>query len=583
MKKVIVMLFLGILLFTGCNNSVVDSKIDFQSNKVSRSISPGWDSGTIYTSGDLVSWKGKEYRAKWWTLGDEPGTTGEWGVWEDLGSSIVDTEAPTVPIDIIVGESTSTQVSFNWRDSTDNIGVTGYNIYNDQGVLVDTVIYSQAVVGGLEFNTSYTFTITAIDAAGNESANSVSVITQTLQGVVVEVPTGLVTEVLGANEIMVRWNQAVGATRYDIEVDGAVVANTSHPFYHKGLYPESTHTYRVRGKNSDGVGPWSASISATTDKGTINPILNDRVLVGYWETWDAVIHSAGHIPLDSVNDNYNVINIAFPVIYNDGTCIFEDNMAPGEDVPSPAEIAAAQAKGKKVLISIGGAAASVNLSNAAVVDKFIATVIEIIKEYGFDGIDIDIESGLLAGSNISEVSFTQASLIRIMTTVTDAFGPDFMLTMAPETVYVTGGTLGFGGPWGAYLPIIEAVKDRIDWVQMQYYNNDYFGADGTSYAPGSVEGAVAQTFAMIEGFNTYGGGQFSGLRPDQVVIGLPAITGAGNGYIPPSGVQSVFNQVITKYPNLRGLMTWSINWDCSNGYEYANNHGPYLAGLGPIK
>lgn len=46
---------------------------------------PAWDLGTVYTGGMEVSHAGEEWRAKWWTLGEEPGTTGQWGVWEDLG------------------------------------------------------------------------------------------------------------------------------------------------------------------------------------------------------------------------------------------------------------------------------------------------------------------------------------------------------------------------------------------------------------------------------------------------------------------------------------------------------------------
>ena len=47
---------------------------------------PAWDASAVYTGGDVVSHNGHEWRAKWWTQGEEPGTTGEWGVWEDLGA-----------------------------------------------------------------------------------------------------------------------------------------------------------------------------------------------------------------------------------------------------------------------------------------------------------------------------------------------------------------------------------------------------------------------------------------------------------------------------------------------------------------
>ncbi|GGO88944.1 glycosyl hydrolase family 18 protein [Wenjunlia tyrosinilytica] len=45
-----------------------------------------WDRTKVYVGGDQVSHNGKKWKAKWWTLNEEPGTTGEWGVWQDLGA-----------------------------------------------------------------------------------------------------------------------------------------------------------------------------------------------------------------------------------------------------------------------------------------------------------------------------------------------------------------------------------------------------------------------------------------------------------------------------------------------------------------
>ncbi|MEU0257623.1 glycosyl hydrolase family 18 protein [Streptomyces sp. NPDC006184] len=45
-----------------------------------------WAKATVYTGGQQVSYKGHTWKAKWWTTGEEPGTTGEWGVWQDLGA-----------------------------------------------------------------------------------------------------------------------------------------------------------------------------------------------------------------------------------------------------------------------------------------------------------------------------------------------------------------------------------------------------------------------------------------------------------------------------------------------------------------
>ncbi|MFE2042022.1 lytic polysaccharide monooxygenase [Streptomyces sp. NPDC059477] len=46
---------------------------------------PAWNAGNVYVGGDTVSLDGHTWRAKWWVTGEEPGTTGEWGVWQDLG------------------------------------------------------------------------------------------------------------------------------------------------------------------------------------------------------------------------------------------------------------------------------------------------------------------------------------------------------------------------------------------------------------------------------------------------------------------------------------------------------------------
>ncbi|MFE0640575.1 lytic polysaccharide monooxygenase [Streptomyces sp. NPDC058877] len=47
---------------------------------------PAWNPESIYVGGDKVSYADHDWRAKWWTTNEEPGTTGEWGVWEDLGA-----------------------------------------------------------------------------------------------------------------------------------------------------------------------------------------------------------------------------------------------------------------------------------------------------------------------------------------------------------------------------------------------------------------------------------------------------------------------------------------------------------------
>ncbi len=89
-----------------------------------------------------------------------------------------DTQPPTTPGTLSSSGVTSTSVNLAWGASTDNVGVTGYNIYRD-GTLLTTVTTTSTTVSGLTPATAYQFFVRARDAAGNLStqSNTVSVTT----------------------------------------------------------------------------------------------------------------------------------------------------------------------------------------------------------------------------------------------------------------------------------------------------------------------------------------------------------------------------------------------------------------------
>ena len=85
-----------------------------------------------------------------------------------------DTTAPSVPGGLRSTGSTSSSVSLAWTASTDNVGVTGYVVYQG-GTQVATATGTSATVGGLAASTAYSFSVAARDAAGNTSARSTAV------------------------------------------------------------------------------------------------------------------------------------------------------------------------------------------------------------------------------------------------------------------------------------------------------------------------------------------------------------------------------------------------------------------------
>lgn len=106
------------------------------------------------------------------TAGSGPGTG---------GPPPTDTQAPTVPAGLQATAVSATQVDLTWTASTDNVGVTGYRVYRN-----GTQIATSGTTGfsntGLTAGTAYSYTVAAVDAAGNVSAQSTSASATTLAG-----------------------------------------------------------------------------------------------------------------------------------------------------------------------------------------------------------------------------------------------------------------------------------------------------------------------------------------------------------------------------------------------------------------
>lgn len=329
-------------------------------------------------------------------------------------------------------------------------------------------------------------------------------------------------------------------------------------------------------------------VSAVSQSQTPNP-----ALIGYWQNWNDF--QCPYIPLTQIDTSYNVIPVAFAVPASGTTYNMTFTPDGITQLAFKKQIDTMHMRGKKVIISIGGANDPVSLPDTNKRNTFISSMMTIINYYGFDGIDIDLEGTSLSVSGGTIANPVDAKIInliyairKIMDNYRTQFGKKMVLTMAPETAYVQGGMSAYAGIWGAYLPVIHALRDSIEILHVQLYNSgSMYGIDGNIYFQGTVDFILSQTEAVIQGFNT-AGGFFTGLRADQIAVGLPACSNAaGGGYMNPDSVKSAIQYLrglgpkparytkVGTYAGLRGMMDWSINWDavasCGARYEYANN------------
>jgi len=333
-------------------------------------------------------------------------------------------------------------------------------------------------------------------------------------------------------------------------------------------------------------------------------------MVGYLHATFA--NGSGYVRMADVPDEWDFINLAFgePTSPTSGDIRFD--RCPASECPgveSEAEfIAAIRAKqqaGKKVLLSIGGQNGQVQLTTAAARDAFVRSVSEIIDRYGLDGLDVDFEGHSLY-LDPGDTDFRNpttpvvVNLISALRTLKQRYGPDFVLTMAPETFFVQLG-YRFYGPGengadprsGSYLPVIHALRDDLTLLHVQHYNSGpIMGLDDQYHTMGGHDFHVAMADMVLAGFPVRGNPDnvFPPLRQDQVAIGLPASPNAGNGYTTVPEVQKAFTCLAKGtgcgtyrprgvYPGLRGLMAWSINWDRFNDHEFSRGHRGYLDGL----
>lgn len=281
-----------------------------------------------------------------------------------------------------------------------------------------------------------------------------------------------------------------------------------------------------------------------------------------------------------------MIVVSFADNAGSGNVSFTLDPNAGSEAQFIADIKDKHAKGKKVVLSLGGQNGSVSVGNATEANNFANSLYSIITKYGFDGIDLDLENGVSQGAAI------QTYLPQAVKALKAKVGSSFYLSMAPEWVYVEGGYTSYGSIWGAYIPIINALRNELTILHPQYYNNGdiYTPYQTAAIKAGSTDQLVATAKMLIEGF-TYGGNTFAGLRPDQVGFGVPSgRSSANSGFTTTTDVNNALD-CLTKlqncgaikpnvaYPTFRGVMTWSINWDKHDGYNFSGPIAPHLHAL----
>jgi chitinase len=327
-----------------------------------------------------------------------------------------------------------------------------------------------------------------------------------------------------------------------------------------------------------------------SDAASLMPsIAGKKILMGFWHNWPAG-PSDGYrqgrfasLSLEEVPKEYNVVAVAF--MKGSGIPTFKPYNV--SDAEFRRQVGVLNSQGRAVLISLGGADAHIELRSGQ--EQPLANeIIRLVETYGFDGLDIDLEQSAI------DFAANRTVLPAALKRVKDHYagqGKHFIISMAPEFPYLTS--------TGKYISYLQALEGYYDFIAPQFYNQ---GGDGV-WVPEASNGAgawIAQNNdALKEDFLYYlteslvtGTRGFTRIPADKFVIGLPANNdAAATGYvIDKNVVGNVLKRLAIKGLPIKGLMTWSVNWDNGSSkdglpynWEFSRRYGPLIHGVRSVE
>lgn len=253
------------------------------------------------------------------------------------------------------------------------------------------------------------------------------------------------------------------------------------------------------------------------------------------------------VPLDKACDlPYDVVNLAF--IYSEHSDPFKLKLggaiAATEESFTQATVSAIEAlqsKGKKVLISFGGDAMDYNTYGSLSKDpmRIAQSLANFVRTNNLDGIDIDYEdttgfqrTGGYDGESFL-ISLTQ-ELRRLLPK------PTYFISHAPQPPYLEKES-GIGG----YIKVVEEVGLDIDWLNIQFYNNQPWNSNPDR---------------IVSSYLNYS--NLPNMSSDKIIAGFPVTEkDAQLGYMP---VNTIVHNIITPLKNLTqfgGVMGWQFSSD----------------------
>ncbi len=302
-------------------------------------------------------------------------------------------------------------------------------------------------------------------------------------------------------------------------------------------------------------GDSSAAPSTTPPRasaGAVAAALPARVVGGYLTTWDV----RNGVTLRSIVDNtsYNLVYVAFATGTSASSGSLKLDLPPGATSAADfkSQVAYARSKGRKVIVSVGGYydlggfSSGYVLDSTAKVDQLMASMRTLRDDWGFDGMDWDLEHGERADV---------AGIVDASRRMKAEFGSSWIIAAAPGA-----NVQSWVGPNGVF---DQLGPNGWDAVGEQIYD---WGIAESAYATLIVDRMTALS-------NKYG--------VDKVILGnayktdtaSSSVADAQNRWVDIATTKGALAALRAKGINIRGAFTWTIQADSDTGYLWQATSG----------
>ncbi|MPL93144.1 hypothetical protein SDC9_39270 [bioreactor metagenome] len=401
-------------------------------------------------------------------------------------------------------------------------------------------------------------------------------------------PQNLTAVSVSQTSISLKWtastdNKAVAS--YQIYKNSIYIASATGTTYTvSGLTAATSYSFYVKAKDTSGNLSSSSNVLTATTSPTAQT--TTKIVSAYYTSWSAY---NGYTPLDIPVSSLTNVDYAFAKIGDDL------KIALGDSYIDPTNIAQLNQLKKtypqlKTLISVGGWNDSGKFSDAALTDAsrtvFADSVVAFVKQYGFNGVDIDWEYPVSGGlstnirRNADKTNFTL--LLQKLREKLDAQGQldnqKYLLTIAggADTAYV-GNTQ------------LSLIANYVDYATIMTYDihgiwDSYTDLNAPLYAP--AEASPQYKWSADQSVKTWIAG---GFPASKIVMGVPfygyiynGVTGGGTGlYKSYTGGKSIsYDSVLSayldsssyaKYFHPDALVPWMFNGSTFISYENENS------------